>query len=58
MEFDDGFYDPTVLEIPETLNDLVKNSLVRVYDFYFFVYCGYVGILVSIVQEKLVFEFY
>ena len=53
MEFDDGFYDPTVLEILETLNDLVKNSLVRVYDFYFFVYCGYVGILVAICPREI-----
>ena len=40
MEFDDGFYDPTVLEILETLNDFVKNSLVRVYDFYFLFIAG------------------
>ena len=40
MEFDDGYYDPTVLEILETLNDFVKNSLIWVYDFYFFVIAG------------------
>jgi hypothetical protein len=29
MEFDDGYYDPTVLEILETLNGFVKKLFVR-----------------------------